>query len=93
MVGGVIYQNPPPHAHDDTGPDAQRISRRTAATLFFLVWGSASLLIYMVFVPWFAGLLNIDPAIVILPTGAAGVLVLVCPPIIRRVRARSAGHR
>ena len=70
------------------------ISRRTTNIVVVMFLGvlpatGVSLFIYL-FAPWFAGLLNIHPAIVIVPFGAAGVLVLVCSPIIRRVRARSA---
>ncbi|WP_420618004.1 hypothetical protein [Candidatus Poriferisocius sp.] len=62
--------------------------------MFFLVWGSASLLIFMVFVPWLAGVLNTDPGTTKLVSAAAialiGALMIVSPSITRRVRERSA---
>ncbi len=97
MVGGMIYQNPPPHPPDSTAPDAPRISRRTAKVLGLLVrlaW--TSLIIYLtlsVFAPWFAGLLNIHRIIVVMAITAVvliGVLMIASPSITRRVRARSA---
>lgn len=58
------------------------------------MWGGLLyLLATKVLGPWVAGLLNIDPAIVIVPFGAAAVLVLACLPIVRRAKARSAAGR
>ena len=102
MVGGMYYQNPPPHPHHYTAPDAPRISRRTAAVLVGLIVGVWVALLYLLAIkvlgPWFAGLLNIGPDIATLVAylvacAAAvlvGVLMIVCPSITRRVRARSA---
>lgn len=93
MVGGMALQNPPPHIDDDTALDAPRISRRTAEVLGSLVGLAFVCLTLFVLAPWFAGLLNIHRVIVEMAILVSTGLVLACPPIIRRVRARSAPGR